>query len=291
MNHVFISHASENHAQAEAIARQLERNNIRAWISPRDIRAGQDWATEILLGIEQCTAMILLLTMEANNSVFVKREVERAISKQKPVIPVRIENVMPSPGLELFVSGSHWIDASESSIEAKLDELLGALSAIGLGKSPPNTPPPPDKKPPRYFLKTVGIATLIVTLVAAWSGITRTDKGHSSIEVGPTQRADGPSSNSAPITDSITPKEPTLAQKSAEKTSEKSQPTKQLEVARKRANDKPVTSYVKEKQTPALAERTTNPHPRCSELLSKTSLGEPLSDLEKNELNATCGGK
>ena len=36
----------------------------------------------------------------------VRREVERAVSKHKPVFPVRISEVVPSPALELFVSGN-----------------------------------------------------------------------------------------------------------------------------------------------------------------------------------------
>ena len=55
--------------------------------------------------------MVLLLSGHANQSAFVNKEVERAISKGKVVIPLRIQDVQPSRALELFISSTQWIDA------------------------------------------------------------------------------------------------------------------------------------------------------------------------------------
>ena len=47
----------------------------------------------------------------SNGSAFVAREVERAVSKQKPIFVIRLANIEPAPALELFISGTQWIDA------------------------------------------------------------------------------------------------------------------------------------------------------------------------------------
>ncbi len=72
--------------------------------------------------------MVLVLSEAANQSPFVQREVERAVSKRKPVFPIRIEEVLPSPSLELFVSTTQWIDAWTGSMSEHVERLAGELS-------------------------------------------------------------------------------------------------------------------------------------------------------------------
>jgi hypothetical protein len=76
--------------------------------------ARRAYGDEIIRDIETSSAFILVLSSESNTSDFVAREVERAISKKKPVLPVRIENVEPSRALQLFISGSRWVDAFQA---------------------------------------------------------------------------------------------------------------------------------------------------------------------------------
>jgi len=107
----FISFASENREKAEAICASLERRGFVCWIAPRDVLAGREYADEIIGGIERSASVVLVLSEAANASVFVDREIERAFSKQNPIFPVRIEESTPSPSLEPFISGTHWLDA------------------------------------------------------------------------------------------------------------------------------------------------------------------------------------
>jgi len=120
----FISYASEDRDAAFEVADRLEDAGHGCWIAPRDVRAGQDYGAEIIHGIEQSDALVLVLSQHSNDSKFVKAEVERAYSKDKTVFPVRIEDVMPAAHLELFVSSSHWVDA----FQGDLDEHFAILS-------------------------------------------------------------------------------------------------------------------------------------------------------------------
>ena len=132
---VFISHARDDHAVAEQICRLLEENGIGCWIAPRNVDAGRDYADQILDGIESTRVMVLLLSGPANDSVFVKREVERAISKGKVVIPFRIQEVQPSRSLELFISNHQWIDAWVPPLDSRVYVLAAAIR--GLLRLPP----------------------------------------------------------------------------------------------------------------------------------------------------------
>ena len=59
----------------------------------------------------------------SNNSKFVRREVEQADRKDKPIYAVRIEQVDPSDDLQLFLSEIHWIDAWKGDLAAHIKPL------------------------------------------------------------------------------------------------------------------------------------------------------------------------
>src|SRR4051812_9102645 len=137
----FISYASEDEAAATEITRYLERNRVSCWIAHRDARPGADYATEIITAIESSAVLVLVLSEHANQSLFVSHEVERAVSKGKPVFPVRVREVLPSKSLELFISNAQWVDAWQPPIEQYLDRLADSIrSAAGVYASqPPRT--------------------------------------------------------------------------------------------------------------------------------------------------------
>ena len=135
----FISYASEDESVAGAISAFLEQNGVSCWIASRDVRPGADYGSEIIDGIENSAVMVLVLSEHANTSEFVKREVERGVSKGKPIFPVRVREVAPSKSLELFVSSAEWIDAWHPPIEQYLGRLADSIRTYALG--PAASPP------------------------------------------------------------------------------------------------------------------------------------------------------
>lgn len=168
---IFISHASKDAEVAQTICAMLEDRGIACWIAPRDIRPGNDYAEEIISGIESTIATVLILSENANESVFVKKEIERAISKSKAVFPVRIREVLPSAGLELFISSSHWVDAWQSPIDGKIDQLANSIRSLeGKPQQAINTPRAvtPGSKRNRNLIIAIGLmATALVAVVSA----------------------------------------------------------------------------------------------------------------------------
>lgn len=144
--HVFLSYSKADQAASEQICRGLELQGIKCWVASRDVKPGEDYGVQIIDAIESTRVTILILSGSANESTFVKNEVERAISKNKVVIPFRIQDVQPSRALELFISRSQWIDAWTPPMDARI-QLLGT-AIRGLLSLPdlepePATPPAP----------------------------------------------------------------------------------------------------------------------------------------------------
>jgi formylglycine-generating enzyme required for sulfatase activity len=129
---VFISHSSKDKVVADAVCAMLEAAGIRCWIAPRDIFPGANWGEAIIDALSTSKAMVLIFSANSNESGQVVREVERAINKNIPVIPFRIENVPLSKAMEYFISTAHWLDAFplyEKHLAVLSQRLVGLIQS------------------------------------------------------------------------------------------------------------------------------------------------------------------
>lgn len=143
MKDVFVSYATPDKDAADRITAFLEDRDISVWIAPRDVPPGSNYGDEIITGIEAARALVLVLSGETLDSVYVSKEVERAVSKGKPVFPVRIRDVQVSGSLEFFISSAQWIDAFQSPLENHLLPLVQAVK----GEAPAARPMPAAAEP------------------------------------------------------------------------------------------------------------------------------------------------
>jgi len=140
---VFISYSSTNSAEAQALCTALEAAGLSCWIAPRNIVAGQDWATSIITGLNASRLMLLLLSAHSNTSPQVANEIERATHKELPIVTVRLEEVALLPHLEYFLSRRHWFEAHEPPFEPHLPTLIQAVQqALSLSSDEHVSPEP-----------------------------------------------------------------------------------------------------------------------------------------------------
>src|SRR4051794_31752774 len=127
---VFVSHSAKDKAVAAQVVAHLEDAGVRCWVAPRDVVPGADWGESIVDAIESSKVMVLIFSLNANNSSQIKREVERAADKNVYTIPVRIDDIEPTRSLEYFISNSQWMDAFPPPLEPHLDTLARTVKAI-----------------------------------------------------------------------------------------------------------------------------------------------------------------
>jgi hypothetical protein len=131
MSHdAFISYSTHDKAAADATCAALEGSGIRCWIAPRDIVPGTEWGEAIIEGINHCRVLILIFSANANDSPQIRREVERAVSKGVPIIPLRIQDIAPTRSLEYFIGTVHWLDALTPPLESHLRRLAETVKAL-----------------------------------------------------------------------------------------------------------------------------------------------------------------
>lgn len=128
---VFISYSTKDRPTAEQMCASLEAQGIPCWMAPRDIIPGNNWAKAIIKALNECRAMVLILSANANKSSQVCREVQLAADDENiTIVPFRIEDVLPSDALKYFLGLPHWLDALTPPFEYHLQSLAEALRQL-----------------------------------------------------------------------------------------------------------------------------------------------------------------
>jgi hypothetical protein len=130
---IFISYASADFTQAEATRQYLEERGRRCWIAPRDINAdGLPYTEAIPLAMAKVRAVVVLLSQSANVSVHVPRELDLALERKLPIIPLRLAALAPEGQLEYLLRTCQWLDTFERDYNGAMDELDSRLGSLGL---------------------------------------------------------------------------------------------------------------------------------------------------------------
>src|SRR5271157_1799047 len=127
---VFICHASQDKLVANAACAKLEVAGIRCWIAPRDPLPGKPYGEQIVQAISHSRIVLLVFSEHANSSRAVLGELELASNREKIILPFRIEDVVPSDGLEFYIRSVHWLDAMTPPIESRLNDLVALVQRI-----------------------------------------------------------------------------------------------------------------------------------------------------------------
>lgn len=137
---VFISYAKEDRASASHLSEFLSQNGVIAWFDEKELKAGQEWETEIQKGLRTSHAVILCLSNHSiSKTGYVQKEFRIALDLadyQPPgaifIIPLRIEQCLVPDRFTKW----QWLDFFHESAKDRLLEALEAR-AIALGVLPP----------------------------------------------------------------------------------------------------------------------------------------------------------
>jgi len=126
--YAFISYSSKNQQMADSVRLLFQELGIPCWMAPYDIPAGSKYAFVINDALENCACLVLLLTNASQESQFVEREIERAITYGKPIVPMQLEQLQLNSGFKFYIGNSQIIAVPE--IRADAPEFQKVLSGI-----------------------------------------------------------------------------------------------------------------------------------------------------------------
>jgi len=89
---VFFSHANQDAAMAARIVGMLRDHGIPTFFAPSNLMGAQQWQDEILEALHRCDWFIVLLSPDAVQSMWVKRETALALNDRRyedRIIPLK----------------------------------------------------------------------------------------------------------------------------------------------------------------------------------------------------------
>src|SRR6266576_5479501 len=88
---VFLSHSDQDRAFADSLASVMRRPSVPVWYCQTNINGSQQWHDEIGVALRRCDWFALVLSPQAIESVWVKRELMYALRQERfesKIIPV-----------------------------------------------------------------------------------------------------------------------------------------------------------------------------------------------------------
>jgi TolB-like protein/Flp pilus assembly protein TadD len=164
----FISYANQDKAVADAVCASLEVRGLRCWIAPRDVMPGTLYADAIVRALNGARILVLLLSEHAVASPHVGKEIERASSKRRPILALRLDAAPLTPALEYFLSESQWVDATAVGLDTALGQTAAAVQSLLRPGAPATTGATPSPRNTASALPSSGRRPwLIIGVVGA----------------------------------------------------------------------------------------------------------------------------
>src|SRR5215216_1309636 len=133
---IFISYSRRDQEFVTRLAADLNELVARVWLDQSTIRAGQKWQDEILEGIRDCKAFVLVLSRDAMHSKYVRKEVDTALELGKPIFPVIYRPARWTDEFAPLVKDIQTIDLQSGSYTDNFHKLVDGLVEAGAIKTP-----------------------------------------------------------------------------------------------------------------------------------------------------------
>jgi hypothetical protein len=131
---IFISYSRRDQEFVTRLASDLDKQVAGAWFDQSTIQVGQKWHDEIMEGIRECRAFVLVLSPDAAESRYVQEEVNKALELGKPIIPVLYRPGKWSGELAALVKDVQSLDLRSGSYAENFQKLVDGLIAAGAAR-------------------------------------------------------------------------------------------------------------------------------------------------------------
>ena len=138
---LFLSHVTEDREAARRLRQALVSEGYRVFMAPDDVRGSTPWQQQIADAVSTCDVLVVLISEQSTASEHVQREVSLAISQNRPILPVRLEQVELSGSLAYLLQLSQWLDAFPPPVDRYGRELAHRLSDL-IADAADRGPPP-----------------------------------------------------------------------------------------------------------------------------------------------------
>src|SRR5687768_15708014 len=132
---IFISYSRRDQEFVTRLASDLHAQVAGVWFDQSTIQLGEKWHDEIMEGIRDCKAFILVLSPDAMESRYVREEVNKALELGKTIFPVIYRPAQWTGEFESLVREVQTLDLRSGSYTDNFQKLVDGLIEAGAGKA------------------------------------------------------------------------------------------------------------------------------------------------------------
>jgi hypothetical protein len=132
---IFISYSRRDQEFVTRLASDLDAQVAGVWFDQSSIQLGQKWHDEIMEGIRDCKAFILVLSPDAMESRYVREEVNKALELGKTIFPVIYRPAKWTGEFGSLVKEVQTLDLRSGSYTDNFQKLVDGLIEAGAGRA------------------------------------------------------------------------------------------------------------------------------------------------------------
>lgn len=128
---IFISYSRRDQEFVTRLAADLNEHIAGVWFDQSTIRAGQKWHDEIMDGIRECKAFVVILSPDATQSRYVREELDTALELGKPIFPVIYHSARWKGEFASLIKDIQTINLHSGSYTDNFHILVDGLVEVG----------------------------------------------------------------------------------------------------------------------------------------------------------------
>jgi len=132
---IFISYSRRDTEFVTRLASDLDAQVAGVWFDQSTIQLGENWHAEIMDGIRECKAFILVLSPDAAESKYVREELNKALELGKIIFPVIYRAAKWADEIEALVKEIQTLDLRSGSYTDNFQKLVDGLIEAGAAKT------------------------------------------------------------------------------------------------------------------------------------------------------------
>ena len=131
---IFISYSRRDQEFVTRLAGDLNAQVAGVWFDQSTIQPGQKWHDEIMEGIDECRAFILVLSPDAVTSKYVRTEVKTAMELGKTIFPIVYRPAKLTGRFRSIVKDIQTLDLRSGNYTDNFNKLVDGLIEAGAVK-------------------------------------------------------------------------------------------------------------------------------------------------------------
>lgn len=138
---VFISYKAEETEIVSWFRARIEEAGISCWMAADSIQGGSSYAAEIAYAVKNCKVFVLLLSKQAQESIWIEKELNLAIKNNKSIFYVRIENCEISEDFKKYLASGKLYNAfnnKEQEIQGVIEDIKKIINSEQIDLEPKN---------------------------------------------------------------------------------------------------------------------------------------------------------